>query len=309
MTAGRFAPSPSGLMHLGNARTALLAWLDARARGGGMLLRIEDLDRDRCRPEFTDAIRADLRWLGLDWDAETPPQSTRDDAYRAAVERLDAAGRVYECYCTRRELAVASAPHGAADEPPAYRGTCRDLTEQRRAQLRAEGRRPALRVRMPDQPPDVIDRVHGRVEGGGGGDVVVRRSDGLYAYHLAVVVDDAADGVTDVVRGDDLLSSTGRQVALAGMLGITAPAYAHVPLVVDAEGVRLAKRHASRTLRALRDAGVAPETLVGTMAASAGMGDGRPARPSELVEGFDIAGVARTPWLPDEAALNEAGPV
>lgn len=309
MTAGRFAPSPSGLMHLGNARTALLAWLDARARGGRVLLRIEDLDRDRCRPEFAEAIRADLRWLALDWDAETAPQSARDEAYRAALDRLDGAGLVYECYCTRRELAVVSAPHGAADEPPAYPGTCRELTAERRAQLRAEGRRPALRVRMPEHLPDVIDRIHGRIEGGGGGDIVVRRSDGLYAYHLAVVVDDGADGVTEVVRGDDLLSSTGRQVALAGMLGLAAPSHAHVPLVVDADGVRLAKRHAALTLRALGDAGVAPEALVGTMARSAGVGPASPARPSELVEGFDITRIDRTPWVPDEAALRDAGRV
>ena len=309
MTAGRFAPSPSGLMHLGNARTALLAWLDARARGGRVLLRIEDLDRDRCRPEFAEAIRADLRWLGLDWDEETPAQSTRDEAYHAAVVRLDAAGLVYDCFCTRRELAVASAPHGAADEPPTYPGTCRDLTAERRSQLLAEGRRPALRLRMPDNLPRVVDRVHGVVEGSGGGDIVVRRADGLYAYQLAVVVDDAADGVTDVVRGDDLLPSTGRQVALAAMLGVQVPAYAHVPLVIDEDGVRLAKRHAALTLLALRKAGIRPEALVGAMAASAGLGEGHPARPGELAGGFDIARIRRDPWVPDASALADAGRV
>jgi len=288
-------------MHLGNARTALLAWLDARARGGRVVLRVEDLDRDRCRPELAEAIREDLRWLGLEWDEETAPQSQRDAAYGEAVARLDEAGLVYECYCTRRELAVASAPHG--DDPPAYPGTCRDLSDGRRAHLRAEGRRPALRVRMPDRLPAVSDRVHGHVPGGRGGDIVVRRTDGLHAYQLAVVVDDAADGVTDVVRGDDLLASTGRQVALAHMLGLPAPAYAHVPLVVDGDGVRLAKRHASLTLRALREAGAAAETLTGAMAASAGIGAGAPCRPADLIDGFEIARITMTPWAPDEAAL------
>ena len=294
-------------MHLGNARTALLAWLDARARGGRVVLRIEDLDRDRCRPEFADAIRADLRWLGLHWDEETAPQSRRDRAYRAAVEHLEAAGLVYECYCTRRELAVASAPHGAGGDPPPYPGTCRTLTAERREELRREGRTPALRVRMPDRLPDVDDRIHGRVPGGCGGDIVVRRTDGLYAYHLAVVVDDAADGVTDVLRGDDLLPSTSRQVVLASMLELPVPAYAHVPLVVDADGVRLAKRHASLTIRALREAGATPEALVGAMAVSAGIADGRACRPRQLVDGFDIARIPSAPWAPDEGALVTAG--
>jgi glutamyl-tRNA synthetase len=198
---GRYAPSPSGLMHLGNARTALLAWLDARARGGRVVLRIEDLDRQRCRPEYADAIRDDLLWLGLDWDEETCPQSQRDEDYRAAIDHLQETGVVYECYCTRRELTVASAPHGPPDEPAPYPGTCRDLSDEQRRRLRAEGRRPALRARMPDRLPTVHDRVHGDVPGGGGGDIVVRRSDGLHAYQLAVVVDDAADGITDVLAG------------------------------------------------------------------------------------------------------------
>jgi glutamyl-tRNA synthetase len=294
-------------MHLGNARTALLAWLDARSRSGRVVLRIEDLDRDRCRPAFADAIRADLQWLGLDWDEETAPQSTRDDAYGAAVAALDAAGLLYECFCTRRELAIASAPHGPSDEPPAYPGTCRELSDARRAELRARGRRPALRVRIPERLPAVRDRIHGDLPRVAGGDIVVRRADGLYAYQLAVVVDDAADAVTDVVRGDDLLSSTGRQVALAQMLGLPAPAYAHVPLVVDDDGVRLAKRHASLTLDSLRDAGAAPAALVGAIAASAGVGDGHRRQPADLVDGFDITAIRRTPWVPDEAALRRAG--
>jgi glutamyl-tRNA synthetase len=293
---GRFAPSPSGPMHLGNARTSLLAWLDARSRGGAMLLRIEDLDRDRCRPQHAEAIRDDLLWLGLGWDEEMLPQSQRDGDYEAAVDRLAEQGSVYECFCTRRELAIASAPHGTSGEPPAYPGTCRALTERDRERLRAQGRRPSLRVRMPERPVVVRDRVHGERARSVGGDVVVRRSDGLHAYQLAVVVDDAADGVTDVCRGDDLLGSTARQVALAGLLGLAVPEYAHVPLVLGEDGSRLAKRHGAVSLRQLRDARADPAALVGALAASSGIGDGSPARPSDLLDGFDIERVSRRPW-------------
>ena len=293
---GRFAPSPSGPMHLGNARTALLAWLDARARGGRMLLRIEDLDRDRCRPEYTQAIRDDLAWLGLDWDAEASPQSQRDPEYAAALERLSQQELVYECFCTRRELAaVASAPHGS-DDQPAYPGTCRDLTVAQRERLRAEGKRPALRVRMPEAAVDVRDRLHGSGPRPVGGDVIVRRSDGLYAYQLAVVVDDAADGVTDVVRGDDLLGSTARQVALQQLLGLPQPAYAHVPLVLGEDGERLAKRHGAVAVADLRAAGANAREVVGALAGSAGIGDGGAVAADELVEGFELTRVARRPW-------------
>ena len=293
---GRFAPSPSGPMHLGNARTALLAWLDARARGGGMLLRIEDLDRDRCRPEYAQAIRDDLAWLGLDWDAETRPQSQRDPDYAAALERLSQQGLVYECFCTRRELAaVASAPHGS-DDQPAYPGTCRDLTAAQRERLRAEGKRPALRVRMPEAAVAVRDRLHGSDPRPVGGDVIVRRSDGLYAYQLAVVVDDAADGVTDVVRGDDLLGSTARQVALQQLLGLPQPVYAHVPLVLGEDGERLAKRHGAVAVADLRAAGATAREVVGALAGSAGIGDGGAVAADELIEGFELTRVARRPW-------------
>jgi glutamyl-tRNA synthetase len=294
---GRFAPSSSGLMHLGNARTALLAWLDTRARGGTMRLRIEDLDRDRCRPQYAHAIRDDLAWLGLDWDAETRPQSLRDPDYAAAVERLSQPGLVYECFCTRRELAaVASAPHGGDDQPAAYPGTCRELTAAQRERLRAEGKRPALRVRMPDGAVEVHDRLHGSGPRPIGGDVVVRRSDGLYAYQLAVVVDDAADGVTDVVRGDDLLGSTARQVALQQLLGLPQPAYAHVPLMLGDDGERLAKRHGAVAVADLRAAGATARELVGALAHTAGIGEGGAVAAAELVDGFDLARVARRPW-------------
>jgi len=305
---GRFAPSPSGPMHLGNARTALLAWLDARARGGRMLLRIEDLDRDRCRPEHARAIRDDLAWLGLDWDAETMPQSQRDPGYAAALERLSQQGLVYECFCTRRELAaVASAPHGS-DDQPAYTGTCRDLTDAQRERLRAEGKRPALRVRMAEAAVEVCDRLHGSGPRPVGGDVIVRRSDGLYAYQLAVVVDDAADGVTDVVRGDDLLGSTARQVALQQLLALPQPVYAHVPLVLGEDGERLAKRHGVVAVADVRAAGATARGVVGALAGSAGIGDGRAVAAAELIEGFELTRVARRPWrLPPGTPILSAG--
>jgi glutamyl-tRNA synthetase len=307
MVVGRFAPSPSGEIHLGNARTALLAWMDTRARGGRMLLRVEDLDRDRCKPELADGIRCDLEWLGLDWDAETPPQSTRDPAYAAALETLTRRGEVYECFCTRRELAVASAPHGP-DAERRYPGTCRTLDAAGRAAHVAAGRRPALRVRMSGEPVEVADRVHGLVVqrvGEAVGDIVVRRSDGLFAYQLAVVTDDAADGVTDVVRGDDLLWSTPRQVALGHMLELPAPAYAHVPLVLGPDGARLAKRHGAVSIAELRDGGATPAAIVGRLAASAGLVDDSTAlMPEELLDGFDLARIDRRPAALGAGALT-----
>jgi glutamyl-tRNA synthetase len=298
MVVGRFAPSPSGPMHLGNARTALLAWLDARSRGGRMLLRIEDLDTLRCTPALADGVRRDLEWLGLDWDAETSPQSTRGPAYDQALARLGDQGLLYQCFCSRRELAVVSAPHGEAGERR-YPGTCRTLDSAAREELRASGRRPSLRVRMPDVPVRAVDRLHGPVVQNVAeevGDIVVRRSDGLYAYQLAVVVDDAADGVTDVVRGDDLLGSTPRQVALQGVLGLPTPAYAHVPLVLGADGARLAKRHGAPAVAELRESGVSAQRVVGWLAASAGIdADPEPARPHDLLAGFRLEDVPRRP--------------
>jgi len=302
--SGRFAPSPSGPMHLGNARTALLAWLDVRARGGRMLLRVEDLDRERCRPRWIDLMREDLEWLGLDWDEETQPQSRRDPAYDAALDRLRALGLVYPCVCSRRELAVASAPHGPADAP--YPGTCRPLPDGELSRRIAEGRRPALRIALPDRALTITDRICGLVSqqlAADVGDIIVRRSDGLYAYQLAVVVDDAADGVSTVVRGDDLLSSTPRQVALQQLLGLPTPAYAHVPLVLGPDGERLAKRHGAVSLLELRQRGVTPERLVGFLAGLSGIGDGDPARPAELVDGFRLERVPCEPARVGAAAI------
>ena len=292
-------------MHLGNARTALLAWLDVRARGGRMLLRIEDLDRERCRPELADGVRRDLAWLGLDWDAETPPQSTRDGAYESALERLTADGLTYPCFCTRRELSMASAPHGA-DGERRYPGTCRPLSPEQRTQAILDGRRFAVRVVMPDEPVSFRDRMAGMVSQPVQevvGDVAVRRSDGLFGYQLAVVVDDAADGVTSIIRGDDLLASTPRQLALQRMLGLPEPEYAHAPLVIGADGARLAKRHGAPSIADLRDGGAQPAAAVGALAASVGLVPaGQRALAADLVPGFTLERV-----VPDTSGLGEGG--
>jgi glutamyl-tRNA synthetase len=278
---GRFAPSPTGDVHLGTARTALLAWLDARAAGGAFVMRLEDLDTARVVPGSAERILADLRWLGLDWD-EGPDvggpyapyvQSQRRPLYLEALERLDAAGRLVRCTCSRKELAEAaarapSAPH-AGEDGPRYPGTCRTADA-----ARAGTRVPALRFRVEPGIVAFDDARVGRVEQDVDaivGDFVVCRSDGTPAYQLAVVVDDDAMGITDVVRGQDLLGSTPRQIQLFRALGRPAPRFAHVPLVVDELGVRLAKRHAAAFIGAQRAAGRGPEAIVGELAASAGV--------------------------------------
>jgi glutamyl-tRNA synthetase len=257
-------------MHLGNARTALLAWLQARSAGGRFALRIEDLDRDRCRPEWEPPLRDDLAWLGLDWDVEQQRQSERGDVYDEALDRLIAAGAVYECFCTRAEVRAASAPHGPE---PVYPGTCRDLSEAEREERRAAGRRAALRLRVEPEVLVFDDLVHGRCERevAEGGDFVVRRADGLHAYQLAVVVDDGEIDVTHVLRGDDLLSSTPRQLLLQRLLGLPTPVYAHVPLMRAPSGERLAKRHGDETLQSLRAAGRSSQEIVGALATSVGL--------------------------------------
>ena len=241
MLTGRFAPSPSGRMHLGNVFSALLAWLSVRSRNGRMLLRIEDLDPDRCRLEYIETLKRDLDWLGLDWDAEQTPQSKRADAYHAEFERLRAFGLVYPCYCSRAELHAASAPH-ASDGNVIYAGTCRTLSDAERA---AKTRKPAWRVIVPNTVITVQDGLQGEYTENlvqDCGDFIIRRSDGVYAYQLAVVTDDAAGGVTEIVRGRDLLSSVPRQMWLQKTLGFPTPAYYHVPLLLAPDGRRLSKR-------------------------------------------------------------------
>ncbi|MBQ9968501.1 MAG: tRNA glutamyl-Q(34) synthetase GluQRS, partial [Oscillospiraceae bacterium] len=238
---GRFAPSPSGRMHLGNVFSALLAWLSVKSQDGEMVLRIEDLDPDRCRPEYAEILKEDLRWLGLTWDREQTPQSLRTAAYEEVFEMLREKGLVYPCYCTRTELHAASAPH-ASDGRVIYAGTCRGLSEAERAQ---KTKAPAWRLVMPDREISFTDGLQGLYRedlAKDCGDIIVRRADGVYAYQLAVVTDDADGGITQVVRGMDLLSSTPRQIYLYELLGKTPPSFCHVPLLVAPDGRRLSKR-------------------------------------------------------------------
>ena len=280
---GRFAPSPSGRMHLGNVFSALLAWLSVRSCGGKLVLRIEDLDPDRCRPEYADTLKRDLQWLGLTWDTEQIPQSKRSDAYRAEFEQLEKKGRIYPCYCSRGELHAASAPH-ASDGTLVYAGTCRNLTPAERA---AKTKAPSFRVIVPDEEISFRDHVQGVFSQNLArdcGDFILRRADGVYAYQLAVVTDDAQAGVTQVVRGCDLLSSTPRQIWLQRELGFPQPEYYHVPLLVAPDGRRLSKRERDLDMQALRSR-FAPEALIGLLAHACGLLD----RP-QSVSALELAG-------------------
>jgi len=297
VATGRFAPSPTGPLHVGNLRTAVLAWLFARSARSRFLLRIDDLDRVASREEHVRSHLADLRALGVDWDGEIVRQSDRFDRYEAAVARLDADGLLYPCYCTRREVqAAVAAPHGPAPEG-AYPGTCRGLSVADRTERERVGRRAAWRVRAGGERVEVIDRLHGPFEGVID-DFVVRRADGAPAYQVAVVVDDHDQGVGEVVRGDDLLDTTPRQVWLARRLDLTVPAYAHVPLVLGPDGQRLAKRHGAVTLADLRMQGVDPPAVLGVMAASLGLvpAGTAVATASDLVDGFDPDRLPRAAW-------------
>ena len=311
---GRYAPSPSGDLHLGNLRTAILAWAMARRGGKSFYMRVEDLDR--VRPGAAERQLADLRAMGLDWDvspgsaAESTEskeagvlyQSTRLAAYERAVQRLREAGLVYECYCTRREIQEASsAPHGA---PGAYPGTCRGLSETQREKRRAQ-RPPALRLRAERTSYTVQDDFYGPYTGLVD-DFVLVRNDGTYAYNLTSVVDDAFVGVEQIVRGNDLLPSAPRQAYLAGLLGLPQPRYAHVPLALNEEGKRLAKRDGAVTLPQLQEAGVTIPEVLGWIAASIPMLDdsGRPHEArvpvpdaSVILERFDPALMSREPWV------------
>ncbi|MGZ4276179.1 MAG: tRNA glutamyl-Q(34) synthetase GluQRS [Solirubrobacteraceae bacterium] len=286
---GRFAPSPTGTLHLGNLRTALLAWLFARSAGARFLVRIDDLDEGRSRAELAAAQLDDLGALGLDWDGPVVRQSERTELYAQALERLRDQDLLYECWCTRREIReAASAPHGPLPEG-AYPGTCAWLTSAERAERKASGRPPALRVRAGGARVAFDDVVTGAVSGVVD-DFVVRRNDGGFAYNLAVVVDDAQQGVGEVVRGADLLDATPRQLWLGERLGLSAPRHAHVPLMLDHDGVRLAKRDSAATLSGRLALGETAAQVRSALAASVGL-CGRDERPSlaELVDRFDPA--------------------
>ena len=266
---GRFAPTPSGRMHLGNVFAALIAWLSVRSKGGEMVLRMEDLDTLRTSDEFAEILRSDLAWLGLDYDRETPAQSKRSAVYDEYFHMLEEKGLLYPCYCTRSQLHSVNAPH-LSDGTYVYPGTCRNLTAEERAAFR---RNPAWRVKVPDRVWTVEDLVQGHYEENlttDCGDFVVRRADGVHVYQLAVTVDDGEAGVTEVVRGVDLLSSAPRQMYLQELFGFAHPAYGHVPLLVAPDGRRLSKRDKDMDLGYLRQ-NMTPEQLIGKLAAGAGL--------------------------------------
>ena len=266
---GRFAPTPSGRMHLGNVFSALMAWLSVKSRGGEMVLRMEDLDTQRTSLEYGEILRQDLQWLGLLWDRETAPQSQRSAVYDRYFDRLLEENLLYPCYCTRSQLHSVNAPH-LSDGTYVYPGTCRNLTKEQRAAL---DRNPAWRVRVPDRLWRLEDKIQGHYESNLSrdcGDMVVRRADGVYVYQLAVTVDDGEAGITEVVRGSDLLSSAPRQMYLQELFGFPHPEYAHVPMLLSPDGRRLSKRDRDMDMGAIRQK-MSPEALLGLLGCTAGL--------------------------------------
>lgn len=296
--AGRYAPSPSGDLHLGNLRTALLAWLFARSTGRRFLMRVEDVDRGRDAGAASSQL-ADLAAIGIDWDGDVVFQTTRRHAHEAAISSLAERGLVYECFCSRRE--IAEAPSAAHAPPGAYPGTCRDLTEAERVSARARiaPRQPALRLRAPAGLHELrfddvlLGQVLGAID-----DFVLQRGDGAIAYNLAVVVDDADMGVDQVVRGNDLASSTPRQMLLQRLLGLPTPHYAHVPLVLGPTGDRLAKRDGAVTLADLAGLGLHASDVRSLLAASLGLArSGEAVEMSTLLSRFDPTTLPKEPWV------------
>ncbi|QWT18088.1 tRNA glutamyl-Q(34) synthetase GluQRS [Collinsella sp. zg1085] len=285
---GRFAPSPSGRMHLGNIYAALLAWLSVKSQNGRMLMRIEDLDPRSARSEYAAQLLRDLEWLGLTWDGEVVYQHNRLEYYEAAFDELQQLGLLYPCFCTRAELHAASAPH-ASDNTPRYPGTCAHLSPAELA-ARTQLRSPAYRLRVPQAVYSAHDAVQGQIATHLAqccGDFLVRRSDGVFAYQLVVCVDDAAMGVTDIVRGRDLLDSVPRQLYLQELLDLPHPRYAHVPLLVAPDGRRLAKRDRDLDMAALRERFKTPQALLGWLAYITGMVDvNEPLLATDLLQGF-----------------------
>ncbi|WP_339266116.1 tRNA glutamyl-Q(34) synthetase GluQRS [Paenibacillus sp. FSL K6-1330] len=303
---GRFAPTPSGKMHIGNALTALLGWLQIRSMNGQYILRIEDIDVQRSRQELAVEIMRDLEWLGLDWD-EGPGmagaygpyhQAARQALYEREISKLKESNKLYPCYCSRADItAAASAPHGIASEGLRYPGTCRDLTREE-AVLRELHKKPSLRMKVPQTIVSFVDGIAGEQSYrlSDGGDFVVRRADDIISYQLAVVVDDALMGITHVLRGADLLDSTPRQLLLYQALGYHPPQFAHTPLMVDAEGRRLAKRTRGLSLSFLRGQGLMPERIIGWLAWTAGLLDHlESVRPADLIPVFDLSKVSSAP--------------
>lgn len=304
---GRLAPSPTGAQHVGNARTYLIAWLSARSQGGRVLLRVEDIDVWRNKPGAVEQLAADLGWLGLDWDGEPVQQSHRLAEHTAALEHLKRLELVYPCTCSRTDIQnAASAPH-LEHEGPTYPGTC---AHRKAADADALTVPFAWRFRVTDSPA-FVDRFVGPQQidlNMAQGDFVVWRAVNVPAYQLAVVVDDAAGGVTEVIRGDDLITSTPRQLLLYRALGLPAPAFAHVPLVIGEDGRRLAKRHGDTRLSAMREAGVRPEALVGLLAHSCGWVDRPdPIPAADLVPLFRLDAIPREPFVLTDAALRAIG--
>lgn len=308
MADGRFAPSPTATLHLGNLRTALLAWLFARSSGGRFLVRIEDLDPASSREEHIRSALADLEALGLDHDGEVVRQSERRSVHERALDTLVATGETYPCFCTRREILAEAEGASRAPHAPsfAYPGTCRDLTARQRAEREAEGRRPALRVRGEGRVFGFVDLVAGHQEGAID-DFVVRRADGVPAYNLAVVVDDHDQGIDMVVRGDDLLETTPRQLFIAELLGLQAPGHAHVSLVLGPTGERLAKRDGAVTLADQRALGRSSAEVLSMFAVSLGIAEpGEPVRAEQLIDRFDPSAVGREPWRLDGSMIGVA---
>lgn len=295
MANGRFAPSPTGVLHLGNLRTALVAWLFARSSGGSFLVRMEDLDPVTSSMEKAAKQLVDLAAIGLEWDGEVVVQSERFDLYAGALDRLSSDNLTYPCFCTRREIAEAlSAPHGA--NPGHYPGTCRSLSVAEVEARIGSGQRFALRLRSARDPISFVDRIAGPYEGVPD-DVVLRRNDGMPAYNLAVVVDDELQGVEEIVRADDLLTSTPSQMALGALLGYRTQRYAHISLVLGPTGQRLAKRDGAVTLGDLRKAGRSASEVLGILAASLKLTrDGEPVTPGLLLDRFEPDKLSRGPW-------------
>ena len=297
---GRLAPSPTGRLHLGHARTFMLAWLHVRSRGGELLLRLEDLDSGRSRPELAAGVLRDLAWLGLDWDGPVVAQSSRLEALSAAALSLRERGFAYPCVCSRADLQRAvSAPH-QGDAEQRYPGTCRERTT-------SDGRAFALRFRVPEGEIEIEDGIAGvrRFDVAREvGDFIVANRAGLPSYQLAVVVDDAAQGINEVFRGDDLLSSTPRQLLIARALELPMPRYFHVPLVLDAAGRRLAKRADDLSLDTLRALGTDPRSITQWVMTSAGFETNERLEPREALALFELSKLSREPVVLGEAALS-----